>query len=139
MKRQTTIIIKRSLEVITEAADPTGFNRVVVGNPIEVLNQEKGDSKTIIGANTKATADNSTPPTEAITIIIIAVIIKAEVDVTMVVIITEVAAMGEAIIEAITITNTTNITCMMIALRWSNMAHHAHFVVALTTLLNKLL
>ena len=74
----------------------------------------EGDSKTIIGANTKATMDNSTPPAEAITIIIIIVIIEAEVDVAMVVMITEVTAMGEASIEAITITNTTNI----IHMRW---------------------
>ena len=88
----------------------------------------------IIGVNTKATMDNSTPPAEAITIIIITVIIEAEMDVAMVVIITEAAAMGEAIIEAITITNTTNITHMIMADKWSNMAYHAHFVVALKSL-----
>ena len=80
--------------------------------------------------------DNSTPAAEAITTIIITVIIEAEVDVAMVEIITEVMAMGEAIIEAITITNTTNIIHMMMAYTWSNMAHHAHFVVALITLLS---
>ena len=67
---------------------------------------------------------------------IITVIIEAEVDMAMVVTITEVAAMGEAIIEAITITNTTNITHLMMAHRWSNMAHHAHFEVVLLTLLS---
>ena len=105
-------------------------------NLIEVPNKGEGASKTIIGANTKTTMDNSTPPVEAFTIIIITVIIKAEVDVAMVVIITEVTATGEAIIEAITITNTTNITHMMMAHRWSNMAHHAHFVVDSITLLS---
>ena len=54
----------------------------------------------------------------------------------MVVIITEVVATGEAIIEAITITNTTNITYMMIAPMYSNMAHNAHFAVDLITLLS---
>ena len=103
-------------------------------NLIEVLNKGEGDSKTIIGANTKATMENLTPPTEAIMIIITTVIIEAEVDVAMVVIITEVTAAVKAIIEAITITNTTNITHTMMAHRWSNMAHHAHFVVVLITL-----
>ena len=42
--------------------------------------------------------DNLIPSLEAITITIITVIIEAEVDVAMVVIITEVAAMDEAII-----------------------------------------
>ena len=67
------------------------------------------------------TVDNLTPPTEAITITITTVIIEAEVDVAIVVIITEVAAMAEAVIEAITITNTTNITHMMMVHRLSNM------------------
>ena len=86
-------------------------------NLIGVPNKGEGVSKRIIRANTKATVDNSTPPMQAIIIIFITVIIEAEVDVVMVVIITEVAAMGEAIIEAITITNTTNITHMMMAHR----------------------
>ena len=76
--------------------------------------------------------DNLTPPVEAITIIIIMVIIEVEVDVAMVVIITEVVATG----EAKTITNTTNITHMMMAQRRSNMAHHGHFAVASITLLS---
>ena len=136
MKRQTTITIMRIIEVITEAPDPTGVNKAVVGNLIEVLNKGEGDRKTIIGANTKTTVDNSTPPMEAITTIIITTIIEVEVNVAMVVIVTEVTAVGKAIVEAITITNTINITHMMIAHRWSNMAHHVHFAVALITLLN---
>ena len=126
----------RIIEVIKEAANPTGVNKVVAKNLTEVPNKGEGASKTIIGANTKATADNSTPPTEAITIIIIIVIIKAEVDMAMVVIITEVVSVGEAIIEAITITNTTNITHMMMAHRWSNITCHVHFAVASITLLS---
>ena len=117
MKRQATIIIIRIREVIAEATDPTGVNKAVVENLTEVLNKGEGDSKIIIGANTKATVDNSTPPMEAITTIIIIAIIEAEVDMAMVVIITEVVAAGEAIIEAITITNTTNITHMMMSHR----------------------
>ena len=105
---------------------------------IEYLNRGEGDNITITRANTKATMDNLTPPIEAITIIIM-VIIEAEVDMAMVVIITEVGAADKAIIEAITITNTTNTIHMMMAHRWSNMARHVHFVVALTTLLSTVL
>ena len=83
--------------------------------------------------------DNLTPPVETITRTIITVIIKAEVDEAMGVIITEVVAMDKAVIEAITITNTTNITPMMMVHRLSNMAHHAHFMVALITLPNTVL
>ena len=50
--------------------------------------------------------------------------------------ITEVKVMGEEVIKAITITNTTNITHMMMAHRWSNMALHVHFAVASITLLS---
>ena len=97
--------------------DPIGANKVVVEDLLEVLNHGEGDSKIIIEANTKTTADNLTLPTEDIAQIIIAAIIEVEVDVAMVIIITEVMAMEEAIIEAIIITNTTNITHMMIAHR----------------------
>ena len=90
----------RITDVITEATSPTGVNKAVAENLTEVLNQGEGASKIIIRANTKATAGNLTPPAETITVIIITVIIEAEVDVAMVVIITEVAAMGEAIIDA---------------------------------------
>ena len=128
----------RITEVIAEAADHIGVNKVAE-DPLEDPNKGEGDNKTIIGANTKITADNLTPPTEAITITIIVVIIEAEVDVAVVVIITEVTATDEAIIEAITITNTTNITHMMIVHRLSNMAHHAHFAVVLITIPNTVL
>ena len=117
MKRQTIIIIMRIIEVTTEATSHTGVNKAAAENLIEVPNKGEGASKTIIGANIKVTMDNSTPPAEAITIMIITVIIKAEVDMAMVVIITEVMAAGEAIIKAITIANTTNITHMMMVHR----------------------
>ena len=126
----------KTIEAITEAANPTGVNKMAAENFTEVPNKGEGASKIIIGANTKATMDNSIPPTEAITIIIITVIIEVEVDVAMVVIITEVTAVGKAIIKAITITNTTNITHMMMVHRWNNMAHHAHFAVASITILS---
>ena len=138
MKRQTTIIIMKITEVIPEATDHIGVNKVAEG-PLEDPNKGKGDNKTIIGTNTKMTADNLTPPVEVITITIITVIIEAEVDVAMVVIITEVMAMDKAVIKAITITNTTNIAHMMMVHRLSNMAHHMHFVVVLITLPNTVL
>ena len=127
------------MEAIAEAANLTGVNKVAAENLIEDPKKGGGDNKTITGANTKATMDNLTPPTEAITIIIVMVIIEAEVVVAMVAIITEVTTMDEAIIEAVTIANTINITHMMIVHRWSKVAHHAHFVVALTTLLSTVL
>ena len=70
------------------------------------------------------------------TITIITVIIKAEVDMAMMVIIIEVMATDEAVIKAITITNTTSITHMMMVHRLSNMTHHVHFAVVLITLPN---
>ena len=115
MKRQIFIIIMKTTEVIIEATDPTGANKAVVENPIEVPNTEEGASKAIIGDNTKATMGNITAPAVAITIIIITVIIEVEMDVAMVVIITEVTATVKAVIEAITFTSTTNITHMMMA------------------------
>ena len=109
LKRQITIVIMRIIEIIAEAADHTGVNKVTK-DPLEAPNKGEGDNKTIIGANTKITVDNLTPPAEAIKITIITVIIKEEVDMAVVVIITEVMAMDEAVIKAITITNTTNYT-----------------------------
>ena len=128
----------RIIEAITEVTNHTGVNKVAE-NPIEDPNRGEGDNKTITGVNIKTTVDNLTPPVEAITIIIITVIIEVEVDMAVLVIITEVVATDEAIIEAITITNTINITHMMLAHRWSNMAYHVHFVVVLITLLSTVL
>ena len=87
-----------------EATDPIGVN-TVVENHVEDHNTGEGDNKTITGANTKATADNSIPPTEAIIIITMA-IIKAEVVVAMTETISDPAVTGKEIIEAIIITNT---------------------------------
>ena len=63
-------------------------------------------------------------------------IIKAEVVVAMVEIISDPVVIGEAIIEAIIITNTINITHMMMDHRLNNTAHHAYFAVLLIILLN---
>ena len=84
----------------------------MVGNHIEDPNTGEGNNKTITGANTKVTIDNSTPPVEAIMIITMA-IIKAEVVVAMEETISDPRVAGEAIIKAIIITNTINITHMM--------------------------
>ena len=139
MKGQTIIITMKITEAIIEAADPTGANDAAVESLTEVPNKEEGASKTIIADYTKATMGNTTPPMEAITIIIIMVIIEVEVDVAMVVIITEVTAMDKAVIMAIIITNVTNITHMMMAHRWSNTAHHVHFAVVSITPLSTVL
>ena len=68
--------------------------------------------------------------------IITTVIIKAEVAMTMVITFTGHVVTEEAIIEAIIIIHTINITCMMMGLCLSNMVHHAHFVEASIILLN---
>ena len=63
-------------------------------------------------------------------------IIEAEVVVAMVETITDLMVTEEAIIKAIIITNTINITHMMMDHRLNNMAHHVHFVVVSIILLN---
>ena len=133
MKIQIITIIIKTTEGITEATNPRG---AVVENSIEVPNIWEGVNKIIIGGNTKATMGNTAPPTEAITIIIITAIIKVEVDVAMAVITTGIIVTVEAVIQAITITNIINITHMMMAHRWNNMAPNVHFVVFLITLPN---
>ena len=122
----------RTIEVPTEAVDLTGAN-TVVEIYIEVLSSEKGDNKIITEANT--TMDNLIPPVAAIIIIIMA-IIEVEVAVAVVEIITDHTVTEEAITEAITITNTINITCMMMDPSSNNVVHHVHFAVVSIILLN---
>ena len=117
----------RIIEVIIEATHPIGVN-TVVGNHIEDPNTGEGDNKTITGANTKATENNLIPPVEAIIIITMA-IIEAGVVVAVAETISDPVVLAEAIIEAIIITNTINITHMMMGHRLNNMAHYAHLVV----------
>ena len=124
----------RITEVTTEAIDPIGAN-TMIGNHMEVPSKGEGDNKIIIEANTKVTTDNLILYMEAIIIIIMA-IIKAEVVVAMVKTITDLMVMEGAIIEAIIITNTINITRMMMDHSLNNMAHHVHFAVVLIILLN---
>ena len=64
------------------------------------------------------------------------VIIEIEVAVDVVALFIGHVVTEEAIIEAITIINTINITHMMMGLSLSNMVHHAHFVEASIILLN---
>ena len=125
----------RSIEVTTEAIDPRGVN-TVVGKHTEAPTKGEEDNKTIIESYTKATVDNLIPPTEAIIIIITMDITEAEVVVAMVETISDPAVTEEAIIEAIIITNTINITHMMMVHRLNNMAHHVHFAVVSIILLN---
>ena len=79
--------------------------------------------------------DNLIPAAEAMIITIIA-IIEAEVVMAMVETISDLMVAEETIIEAIIITNTINITYMMMDHRLNNMAHHLHFLVVLIILLN---
>ena len=60
----------KTIEAITEDADPTGANKVAAESLIKVPNKEEGASKIIIVGNSKTTVGNSTPPAEAITTII---------------------------------------------------------------------
>ena len=124
----------RYIEVTIEAIDPIEVN-IAVGNNTEDPSIGEGDNTIIIEANTKATADNLITPAEAIIIITMA-IIEAEVVVAVVETISDPTVVEEAIIKAIIITNTINITHMMMVHRLSNMAHHVHFVVVLIILLN---
>ena len=124
----------RIIEVTTEAVDPIGAN-TVVENHTEVPSRGEGDSKIIIEANIKATADNLIPPMAAIIIIIMA-IIKIEVAVAMVETIIDHVVMEEAITKATTIINTINITPMMMDPSLNNMVHHTLFAVVSIILLN---
>ena len=124
----------RIIEVTTEAVDPIGAN-TVVENHTEVPSRGEGDSKIIIGANIKATADNLIPPMAAIIIIIMA-IIKIEVAVAMVETIIDHVVMEEAVRKATTFINTINITPMMMDPSLNNMVHHTLFAVVSIILLN---
>ena len=124
----------RIIEVIIEDIDPTGAN-IMVESHIEDLSKGEGDNKLIIEANTKATADNLTPPVVAIIIITMA-IIKVEVAVAMVVTVIDHMVMEEGITEAITIINTINITRMIMDQSLNNMVHHVLFVEVSIILLN---
>ena len=124
----------RIIEVTIEAVNPTGAN-IVVESHIEGLSKGKGDNKIITEVNTKATMDNLIPPVVTI-IIIIMTIIKAQVAMAVVVTIIDHMVVEEAIIEAITIINTINITRMMMDPSLNNMAHHVLFVEVSIILLN---
>ena len=114
--------------------EPTGAN-IAVENYTEVLSKGEGDSKIIIEANIKATADNLILSMAAIVIIIIA-IIEVEVAMAMEETIIDHMVTEEAITEATTIINTINTTCMMMDPSSNNMVHHVHFVVVSTILFN---
>ena len=127
----------RIIEVTTEAIDPIGVN-IVVENHIEVSSKGEGDNKIIIETNTKVTADKLIPPAEAIIITIMA-IIEVEVAMAMVETITDLAVTEEAIFGGMIITNTINITHMMMDHSLNHMVHHVHFAVVSIILLNIIL
>ena len=110
----------RIIEVIKEAVDPIGAN-ITVGGHIEDLSKGEGDNKIIIEANFKATVDSLTLLLVAITIITTAII---EAEVAMAVTFIDYVVTEEAITEATTIINTSNITHMMMDLSLNNMVHH---------------
>ena len=134
LKMEITTTIMRIIGVIIEAVDTTGAN-IIVGDHTEGLSKGEGDNKINIEVNFKATVGNLILLVVAI-IIITMVIIKAEVAVAMVVTFTGHVVMEEAIIEAIIIIHTINITRMMMGLSLRNMGHHAHFVETSIILLN---
>ena len=123
MEITTTTTTMRIIEVIIEAIDPIGAN-ITVGGHIEGPSKGEGDSKIIIEANFKATADSLILLVVAI-IIITMVIIEAEVALAMVATFIHHMVVEEAITEAITIINTINITHMMMEPNLNNMVHHA--------------
>ena len=124
----------RIIEAIIEATDPTGVN-MAVENHTEGPSKGEGNSKATTEANTKAIMGNTILPEETITIITMA-IIEVEAVMAMEETILDLAVMAEAIIKAIIITNTINTTHMMMDHRSNNMAHHVHYAVVLTILLN---
>ena len=124
----------RIIGEIIEAIDHIGANIITVDHT-EGLSKGEGDNKINIEANFKATMGNLILLVVAV-IIITTVIIEAEVAMAMVVTFTGQVVTEEAIIEAIMIIHTINITCMMTGLSLSNMVHHAHFVEASIILLN---
>ena len=134
MKMGITITTMRVIDVIIETVDLTGAN-IMVGCHKEGLIKGEGDKKIIIGANFKATADSLILLMVAITIITTA-IIEAEVAVAMVVTFIDHVVAEEAIIEAITIINTINITCMMMEPSLNNMVNHMLFAEVSIILLN---
>ena len=106
---------------------------ICVGSSL--LSKTEDVTKIIKEANTKASTDNLLPPVAGIIIIIMAVI-KVEVVMAVVETIIDNAVKEEAITGAIIITNTINITRMMMVHSSNNMVHHAHFVVVSIIFLN---
>ena len=131
MKMQIPTTTMRII-VTVEAIDPTGANITVEGH-IEGLSKGEGDNKIIIEANSKATVDSLILLMVAIITITMAII---KVEVAVVVTFLDHVVAEEAIIEAITIINTINITRMMMDLSLNNMVHHALFVEVSIILLN---
>ena len=105
------------------------------GDHTEGLSKGEGDNKITKEANFKATVGNLILLMVAI-IIVTMVIIEAEVAVAEVVTFTGHVVVEEAMIEAIIIIHTINITCIMMELSLSNTVHHSHFVEASIILLN---
>ena len=124
----------RIKEVIVEAIDPIGAN-ITVGGHTEGPSKRKGDNKIIIEANFKVTTGSLILLMVAIPIISM---VNFEVKVVVAMVVTFIGhmVMEEAIIEAIIVIHTINITHVMMGLSLSNMVHHAHFMEASIILLD---
>ena len=133
MMRLAIFAIIIIIAAIAEAADHTEV-KVMVEDHNEEITQEVEANKGVTKANFRAIEPNTITP--MVDIIITPVVIIGEEEVTAAAIHnTKVVAMAEVLIEVITVA-ITNITLMMIVIRWNNMGHHVHFAVVLITLQN---
>ena len=126
----------RITEVNPEAIDPIKANILDDFSEVNV-------PKTHIKVNIKVTIIKAimvytTTHVEAIIRVLIMANLEAEVMV-MVEIITVDTVTAGLITEAITTINTISIMVMMMTTSWINMAHHVHYVVAITILPNVIL
>ena len=135
----------RITEVNPEAIDPIDANNLDDFSEVKILMAEANVPKTHIKVNIKVTIIKAitikaivvytTTHVEAIIRVIIMANLEAEA-VVVVEVITMDAVMAGLIIEAITTINTISIMVMMMTTSLINMAHHVHYVVAITILPN---
>ena len=132
----------RIIEVNPEAVDLTEAKILDDFSEVKILMVEVNAIKTCTKANIRITATKViitkaivvyiTTHVEITNKVIIMANLEAEAMVVAEVITMDVVMVG-LIIEAITTTNTISIMVMMMSTRQINMAHHIHYVVAITT------
>ena len=146
MKIPTITITPKITEVNLEIKDHTEAKILVDFLEAKIPVAEANGTKTHIKANIKVPIVNAAPTNvilvnitthvEAIIKVTVTASLQAEAMVVLEVITMAVAAAGP-IIKATTITNTISImVTMMTTTSLSNMAHHAHYAVVITTPLN---